>query len=143
MISPNADLRCTAMQAIADPYWQSIRAPSHSQFLCYLNLLPSELNSHFDFFLLERSSSHTSSLAFEKDLARLMNLSPPWKNKQDKEIGTPPGLDTANEGSKDDLFGSKHPMLAKSKSQPKVAATKSKANIVLERILVTDNCYPN
>jgi serine/threonine-protein kinase GIN4 len=133
MISPNADLRCTAMQAIADPYWQTTRkdSPLHSQFSCYLNLLPSELNSYFN--LSERSSSHTSSLAFEKDLARLMNLSPPWKSKQN--IASPLGLNTANEDSKDDLFGSKHPMLAKSKSQSKVAATKSKANITLERIL--------
>ena len=64
-----------------------------------------------------------------------MNLSPPWKSKQDKEIASPPGLNTANDDSKDDLFGDKRPTLAKSKSQPKVAATKSKANIVLERIL--------
>ena len=132
MISPNADLRCTAMQAIADPYWQTTRkdSPSHSQFSCYLNLLLSELNSYSD--LSERSSSHTSSLAFEKDLARLMNLSSPWKSKQNKEFATPPGLNTANEDSKDDMFGSKCPALAKSKSQLKVAATKSKANIALE-----------
>lgn len=135
MISPNADLRCTAMQAAADPYWQTTRkdSPSHSQFSCYLNLLPSELNSYSD--LSERSSSHTSSLAFEKDLARLMSLSPPWKSKQNKETPTPPGLNAANEDSKNDLFGSKPPTLAKSKSQSKVAATKSKANIALERIL--------
>ena len=63
-----------------------------------------------------------------------MNLSP-WKSKQDREIATPPGLNTANEDSKDDLFGRNSPTLAKSKSQPKVAATKSKANNVLERIL--------
>jgi serine/threonine-protein kinase GIN4 len=134
MISPNADLRCTAMQAIADPYWHTARLPSHSQFSCYLNLLPSELNLYSN--LSERSSSHTSSLAFEKDLARLMNMSPPWKSKQNKEIATPPpGLNAANEISKDDLFGSKRPTLAKAKSQSKVAANKSKANIALDRIL--------
>ena len=133
MISPNADLRCTAMQAVADPYWQMARSPSHSQFSFYLNLLPSEFNLFSN--LSERSSSHTSSLAFEKDLARLMNLSPPWKGKPNKEIVTPPpGLNPAKETSKDDLFGSKHPTLAKSKSQSKVAANKSKANIALERI---------
>ena len=133
MISPNADLRCTAIQAIADPYWQISRkeSPSHSQFSCYL---PSELNSYL--ILSERSSSHTSSLAFEKDLARLMNLSPPWmKSKQN--IATPPGLNSPNEDSKDDLFSSKRPMLAKSKSQSsKVGATKSKATTTLERILI-------
>ena len=130
MISPNADLRCTAMQAIADPYWQTTRkdSTSHSQFSRYL---PSELNPFF--ILSERSSSHTSSLAFEKDLARLMNLSSPWKSKQN--IATPPGLNSTNEDSKDDLFGGKRPTLAKSKSHLKVTATKSKANFTLERIL--------
>lgn len=94
------------------------------------NLLPSEFNSYSD--LSERSSSHTSSLAFEKDLARLMNLSPPWKSKQN--VATPPGLKTANEDSKDDLFSYKQPTLAKSKSQSRVAASKSKANIAPDRI---------
>ena len=62
-----------------------------------------------------------------------MNLSSPWKSKQN--IATPPGLNTANEDSKDDLFGSKRTTLVKSKSQSKVAANKSKANIILEWIL--------
>ena len=63
-----------------------------------------------------------------------MNLSPPWKSKQN--IATPPGLNsTTNEDSKDDLFGGKRPTLAKSKSHLKVTATKSKANFTLERIL--------
>jgi hypothetical protein len=66
-----------------------------------------------------------------------MNLSPPWKAKQNKGIATPPPeLNIANEDSKDDLFGSKRPTLAKSKSQSKVAAAKSKANIAFERILI-------
>jgi len=65
----------------------------------------------------------------------LINLSPPWKSKQNKEFASPPGLNISKEESKDDLFGSKHPTLAKSKSQPKVAATKSKAGIAFERIL--------
>ncbi|KIM43002.1 hypothetical protein M413DRAFT_69969 [Hebeloma cylindrosporum] len=36
MIAPNADLRCTAMQAIADSYWKDSLAKSslHSAFLC-------------------------------------------------------------------------------------------------------------
>jgi hypothetical protein len=51
-----------------------------------------------------------------------------------KEFATPPGLNTANKDSKDDMFGSKRPTIAKSKSQSKVAATKSKANIALEEI---------
>lgn len=64
---------------------------------------------------------------FEKDIANLMNMSLPWKGKEDTEIATPTGLSPANENSKDnDLFASKHPTLARSKSQPKVAATKGK-----------------
>ena len=63
-----------------------------------------------------------------------MSLSSPWKSKQNKEFATPPGLNAANEDSKDDMFGNKRPTFAKSKSQSKIAATKSKANIV-ERIL--------
>ena len=63
---------------------------------------------------------------FEKDLARLMNMSSPWKSKENTQIATPPGLNAADEDSKNDLSVSKRPTLAKSKSQPKVAGTKSK-----------------
>ena len=62
-----------------------------------------------------------------------MNLSPPWKNKQNREIAP---LHAVNKDSKDDLFSSKRATLAKSKSQLKVAATKSKANVALVQILI-------
>ena len=63
-----------------------------------------------------------------------MNLSSPWKSKEDTKIATPPGLDPPNEDFKDDLSIRKH-TLAKSKSQPKVAGTKRKlTNIFIERV---------
>jgi len=83
-----------------------------------------------------------SSIVFEKDMAKLMNLTPSsWKSKENTKIATPPGLARANEDVKDDdLFGSKRPTLAKSKSQPKVAGTKSKLKQSLSAFSVSDNC---
>ena len=69
-----------------------------------------------------------SSIMFEKDIAKLINLSPSaWKSNDNAKIATPPGLDHSNDNSKSrDMFDSKLPTLAKSKSQPKVAGTKGK-----------------
>jgi hypothetical protein len=67
-------------------------------------------------------------------------MSPPWKSKENTKIATPPRLDTPNEDSKDDLSVSKRPTLAKSKSQPKVAGTKSKLISFLRGFSVSDNC---
>jgi hypothetical protein len=72
---------------------------------------------------------------FEKDLARLMNISSPWKSKENTQVATPPGLNAANEDSRNDLSVTKRPTLAKSKSQPKVAGIKSKLISFLEQIL--------
>ncbi|KAF8158040.1 hypothetical protein B0H34DRAFT_707275 [Crassisporium funariophilum] len=103
MIAPNADLRCTAMQAIADTYWQAPRKDS--------------LASH------NRSSSYTSSIVFEKDMAKLLNMTP--SSHKDKEnTDMLPAIDNSDILKQDDSFNGGRRPLAKSKSQPRVTATK-------------------
>ncbi|KAJ3482863.1 hypothetical protein NLJ89_g12113 [Agrocybe chaxingu] len=76
MISPNADLRCTAMQAMADSYWQASKKEALVQH--------------------KRASSYTSSIVFEKDVEKLLSLTPlAWKGKENtkiKGLQSPPGL---------------------------------------------------
>ncbi|KAF9255643.1 hypothetical protein L218DRAFT_314111 [Marasmius fiardii PR-910] len=95
MLAPNADLRCTATEAMKDPYW-----------------LPDGQSSH------RRSSSYGSSIVFEKDITKLMDLTPPW---------TSPGgaSDKSPVVSPDSSARAK--TVVKSKSQPKVNATKAPA----------------
>ncbi|KAF8627400.1 hypothetical protein AX17_006215 [Amanita inopinata Kibby_2008] len=93
MIAPNADLRCTATDAMADEYWH------HRKIT----------NPH------RRSSSCNSSILFEKDLEKLI-LTP---KKDQKACYTPPGLDTSAE---DLTHVNDIPhQLTRSRSQPKVA----------------------
>ncbi|KAJ6508433.1 hypothetical protein C8R45DRAFT_967415 [Mycena sanguinolenta] len=68
MISPNADLRCTATDAMNDPCWR-------------------EESSH------KRSSSYTSSIVFEKDMSKIGSPVSPWSTNA-KENRSPPGLDS-------------------------------------------------
>ncbi|KAF8887180.1 hypothetical protein BD779DRAFT_1528545 [Infundibulicybe gibba] len=98
MVAPNADLRCTASEAMLDAYWveRGSSATAH-----------------------RRSSSYTSSIVFEKDMAKLLNLSP-WKGKEAPD--SPPGLQVTK--SKDAPSKSK-PTISKSKSQPKVGGLKA------------------
>jgi hypothetical protein len=71
---------------------------------------------------IERASSYNSSGVFEKDIENLLSMTPPaWKKKNKENMKSPPGLDTS------DVFRdsiSKRKGLSKSKSQPRVAATK-------------------
>ncbi|KAJ2917010.1 hypothetical protein MD484_g3420, partial [Candolleomyces efflorescens] len=89
MMSPNADLRCTASGALNDAYWKSKR----------------------DSQIHRRSASYTS-LAFEKDLDKLLNMTPPSKAIENPV--SPPGL--GHEFSDASMRHS----LVKSRSQPKV-----------------------
>lgn len=99
MLSPNADLRCTASQAIADDYWHPRKE---------------SLVSH------NRSSSYTSSIVFEKDLAKLINVTPSSRHGKEN-LDTPPGLKPLAT----DLFKEeRNRPIVKSKSQPKVTSTK-------------------
>ncbi|PFH46524.1 hypothetical protein AMATHDRAFT_199381 [Amanita thiersii Skay4041] len=96
MTAPNADLRCTATDAMEDEYWH------HRPFAV----------TH------RRSSSSNSSVIFEKDLARLLTT-PPKRGR--KSPVTPPGLDAENDNVThvDDL---PRQSLTRSRSQPKVTA---------------------
>ncbi|KAJ2923563.1 hypothetical protein H1R20_g13531, partial [Candolleomyces eurysporus] len=95
MMSPNADLRCTAAQALNDAYWKSNR----------------------DSQIHRRSASYTS-LAFEKDLDKLLSMTPP--SKAIESPVSPPGL------GRELSDASMRHNLVKSKSQPKVNTTTTK-----------------
>ncbi|THV03038.1 kinase-like protein [Dendrothele bispora CBS 962.96] len=96
MLSPNADLRCTATEAMRDIYWMQDTTSSH-----------------------RRSSSYTSSIVFEKDLSKLANMTPPRmhspRNTRLESPVSPPGLSPKSDGTP-------HRSVTKSKSQPKVNA---------------------
>ncbi|KAK7048599.1 kinase domain-containing protein [Favolaschia claudopus] len=95
MISPNADLRCTASDAMKDSYWRQADSTHR------------------------RSASYTSSVVFEKDPSKLGSPISPWSTKA-KENRTPPGLHSSASKDGDSVQRS----LTKSKSQPKVTASK-------------------
>ncbi|KAH0586424.1 hypothetical protein H2248_007659 [Termitomyces sp. 'cryptogamus'] len=104
MIVPNADLRCTATQALNDQYWVYRKDKA---------TLPSP-TSH------RRSTSYTSSIVFEKDVLRLMEAARPLTKADVLE--SPPGLDLTRKPSKQ---MTQSPHVARVRSQPKVAATKT------------------
>lgn len=141
MISPNADLRCTAMQAIADSYWQESRRESmittaHSQLIGEL-LFEKELA---DMTLsLERATSYDSSMVFEKDVDvdDSIVMTPEWKKKENF-MQSPPGLDVSDVFTDD----TKRPTLSKAKSQPKVAASKCMYGQIRRTFIGTDMKYP-
>ncbi|KAK7469012.1 hypothetical protein VKT23_003508 [Stygiomarasmius scandens] len=96
MLSPNADLRCTATEAMRDIYWMQDTSSSH-----------------------RRSSSYTSTIVFEKDLSKLADMTPPRlhspRNSRPESPLSPPGLSPKSDDTP-------HRTVTKSKSQPKVNA---------------------
>ena len=116
MVAPNADLRYTAPEAMIDPFWDYRKSSvtAHSTRFISVRCMLTDRNN------LERSSSYTSSIVFEKDMSKLMNISPPWKLGEDPQ--SPPGLSpVAGRPPKE-----RHPVpqLTKVKSQPKVVNAK-------------------
>lgn len=110
MMSPNADLRCTASGALNDAYWKSKRdSQIHRTFLALCAGVSVVANKVGCF--AGRSASYTS-LAFEKDLDKLLNMTPPSKAIENPV--SPPGL--GHELSDASMRHS----LVKSRSQPKV-----------------------
>ncbi|KAJ6621778.1 hypothetical protein B0H10DRAFT_2015719 [Mycena sp. CBHHK59/15] len=95
MISPNADLRCTATDAMNDTYWRQLKEPES---------------------LHRRSSSYTSTVVFEKDASKMVNAVSPWSAKAKENLSSP-GLGSSPGDSL-------HRGVTKSKSQPKVTTTK-------------------
>ncbi|KAF7299648.1 Protein kinase domain-containing protein [Mycena chlorophos] len=75
MISPNADLRCNATDAMSDSYWRQARDADTSH---------------------RRSASYTSSVVFENDISKL--CSP--QSAKAKENFSPPGLERSLTKSK-------------------------------------------
>ncbi|KAJ8523229.1 hypothetical protein ONZ45_g266 [Pleurotus djamor] len=108
MLAPNADLRCTASEAMMDEYWR------HS---------PPQV-SH------KRSVSHNSSLAFDKDLSRV--LATPSRVKDNTDLSSPPGLGSPLRRVEDKL--SPRHTLVKSKSQPKVNSSPASRLTIKKRV---------
>ncbi|KAJ3867714.1 hypothetical protein EV359DRAFT_33805 [Lentinula novae-zelandiae] len=114
MLSPNADLRCNADEAMQDIYWAQMQQSNH-------------VNEH------RRSASYTSSIVFEKDWTKLSETKQKTQASSPLATQTPschPTDDKDREGS--DLPNSRSPPglesprdaasrpLAKSKSQGKM-----------------------
>ncbi|KAF7298854.1 Protein kinase domain-containing protein [Mycena indigotica] len=78
MISPNADLRCNATDAMNDSYWRAMK----------------ESNSNT---LHRRSASYTSSVVFENDLSKLVS---PQSSRAKENSFSPPGLERSLTKSK-------------------------------------------
>ncbi|KIK69680.1 hypothetical protein GYMLUDRAFT_34080 [Collybiopsis luxurians FD-317 M1] len=121
LLSPNADLRCTADEAMKDIYWAEVQQKDQTR----------PVNEH------RRSASYTSSIVFEKDWVKLAEVKPKTqtpsplassnsakntKNRDglEREISTPPGLESPKDHT--------HRTLAKSKSQGRVAASTSETS---------------
>ncbi|KAI0826825.1 hypothetical protein BC628DRAFT_1410038 [Trametes gibbosa] len=68
MILPNADLRCTASDAMKDPYWTA-GADSVSSHRKSASV----------------SHSRTSSLILDKEVSKLLDVIPPWSSRANKE----------------------------------------------------------
>ncbi|CAL1712476.1 unnamed protein product [Somion occarium] len=158
MILPNADLRCTATQAIEDAYWTSPPPP------------PPRSHAHKKSASVSQVLSTSLTANINPDVSMLLDTIPPWngrpanssinasdkENKQDvhghkrtkskipvmvdKENG-PPGLIIGQGRTKGKESKSKH---VRSQSQPKLqladnvkATSKSRKHIVLPSLLAT------
>ncbi|KAF5389193.1 hypothetical protein D9757_003418 [Collybiopsis confluens] len=115
MLSPNADLRCNADEAMKDIYWAQVQQKDQVTVADH-----------------RRSSSYTSSIVFEKDLAKLSETKPKAQmpapatsskegNKERRDMPIPPGLESPRRA------------LTKSKSQGRVA-TETSRNVPRRRI---------
>ncbi|KAI8994232.1 hypothetical protein BD414DRAFT_576788 [Trametes punicea] len=72
MILPNADLRCTAAQAMADPYWAGAEAEAEEVRATHRK---SASVSH----------SRSPSLVLDNELSKLLDVIPPWSSRANKE----------------------------------------------------------
>ncbi|KAH6912813.1 CAMK/CAMKL/MARK protein kinase [Coprinopsis sp. MPI-PUGE-AT-0042] len=102
MMAPNADLRCTAAQALSDRYWVPARDAESK-------------NAH------RRSASALESLVFENDLDKLLNMTPTSSRVRrtvdaSEGVISPPGLALPKHLAHSN---SEH-SLSRSRSQPKV-----------------------
>ena len=77
----------------------------------------------------ERASSYNSSIVFEKDMGKMLNATPSRKAKENR-VQSPPGLEKMDV-FRDDQTASKR--LNKSKSQPRVAGSKSMFQSYLDK----------
>ncbi|KXN82862.1 MAP/microtubule affinity-regulating kinase 4 [Leucoagaricus sp. SymC.cos] len=99
MITPNPGPRCTASQAMADKLWRP---------------RPESMSAH------RRSASETSSVVFEKDVAKLLNMTPSSMKSPTGKLMLLPGLESPMATCRDTPSRG----LTKSRSQPKVTASK-------------------
>lgn len=142
MLSPNADLRCTADEAMKDIYWVQVQQKDqaghvneHRRLTIYISIQSLTL-----FLITGRSTSCTSSIVFEKDWAKLTapeikskpqrpsplgnsnSIRTPPRSREDigkeskdkgySHVPSPPGLDSSKNHN--------YRTLVKSKSQGKV-----------------------
>lgn len=136
MMSPNADLRCTAKQAMSDVYWQM-----QKKDVLHSKLFQVAFGNTFSDKGMqtptERASSYastTSSVVFEKDEENLLMTPSSWKGVKDKKLEKPatginpqlsPVLDVLKDSRDNTLTPTRTKArgsgLTRSKSQPRVA----------------------
>jgi hypothetical protein len=91
MITPNAGLRCTAVNLMSDPYWHHHKGSPNSHSTSYEIIRMFDVIGHGETFV-ERSASASSSLMLE-DVSKIMKT--PWlsRSRRGKEnIQNPPVL---------------------------------------------------
>lgn len=90
MISPNADLRCTASEAMADPYWTQtqtdVPVPSHSEQYAPITIVP-----YLDYVFAEKPASVSNIRpASVVDATKLSEGLPRLKSRVSKDISLTP-----------------------------------------------------
>ncbi|KAH9948872.1 hypothetical protein B0H21DRAFT_206131 [Amylocystis lapponica] len=129
MISPNADLRCTALDAMADSYWEQKGGV---------------VSSHRK----ATSVSHAPSLSLhlEKDVASLHGVVSPWaqRTQKDKEVAKPKRkVEVDKENGAASPEAKAPPRHVRSQSQPKLQMMEShgvnqtRKNAVMPSLLAT------
>ncbi|OBZ68659.1 Serine/threonine-protein kinase par-1 [Grifola frondosa] len=122
MILPNADLRCTASDAMADSYWTQKEIPT---------------SSHQK--IGQRFALPVTTLSTDKEVSRLLEVIPSWssRNKEDakasktktlsatkENAASPPVLSNRDENTPSSSTQSRH---ARSQSQPKLQPLEGQA----------------
>ena len=86
MILPNADLRCTASEAMADPYWTQTEAPGHAHSTSSLDVLALTICAGLTGLrATEKSASVSHSRSASLIDTKVLDVISPWSSRVQKE----------------------------------------------------------
>jgi len=112
MIAPNADLRCTASEAMSDSYWYRQKDPNPIRSASLSH--PESLGvADQEAVCIGKSASVASSLALE-DVSKIINMTAPWLSRSTK--ATENGINSRGQQGLEQT--------TRPKSQPKILASK-------------------